>query len=84
MQGLRDPSFLLKKNSAPAADKDGQMSPVFSEVSMYSFNTALSPETEQRRPLGIVQPRIRSMVQSYGRCGGRDMALVLLNTSRRW
>lgn len=43
-----------------------------------------SPETEYRRPLGMVEPGISLMVPSYGQCRGRDMALVLLKTSQRW
>lgn len=55
------------------------MSPAFSEVSMHSVIATLSgPEIEYRRPLGMVEPGIRSMAQSYGLCGGSDMALDLL------
>ena len=84
MQGLRNPSFLpTKKKPAPAGDEDGRIKPAFSDVLMYSFVASLSgPETEYNWPFGMVDPGIRSMAQSYGRCGGRDMALVLLKTSQ--
>ena len=74
MQGLRDPSFLpTRKNPAPAGEYQGQFKVAFSEVSMYSFMASLSgPETEYRQPLGMVEPGIRSIAQSYGRCEGRD------------
>lgn len=50
MQGLRDWSFLpTKKNLAPAGDDEGRI--------MYSFMASLSgPETEYKRPLGMVEP----------------------------
>lgn len=40
-------------------------------------------EREYRCPRGGVDPESNSMAQSYGRCGGREVARALLNTSLR-
>ena len=38
-------------------------------------------DRENSRPLGGEVPGRRSMAQSYGRCGGSEVACALLNTS---
>lgn len=48
-------------------DDERQIRPASSEVMMYFLMASLSsPETEYKRPLGMVEPVIRSMAQSYG------------------
>ena len=69
MQGLSDPSFFpTKKKPAPEGDEEGGIRPAFREAEIYSLIASFSgPETEYRRPLGMVEPGIRSMAQSDGR-----------------
>ena len=58
------------------------MMPAASELLMYSSMTLVSgAEREKSLPLGGDEPGRRSMAQSYGRCGGSEVARTLLNTS---
>lgn len=70
MHGLRDPSFLeTKKKPAPAADEEGQISPAFSEVSIWSFMATVSgPEIEYRRRLGTLEPGLIPLRCSHMVC----------------
>ena len=85
MQGRRAPSFLLtKKNPAPAGDDDGRIRPEARHSPMYlSIASRSGADREKSRPLGGLVPERRSMEQSYDRWGGREVALLLLNTSPR-
>ena len=76
-------SFLsTKKNPAPAGDDEGRISPAASESLIY-FSMALvsGEDRENNHPLGGEVPGTKSMAQSYGRCGGSEVARALLNTS---
>ena len=85
MHGRSVPSFLLtKKNPAPAGDDDGRMRPEARHSPMYlSMASRLGADREKSRPLGGLVPERRLMAQSYDRWGGREVALLLLNTSPR-
>ncbi len=85
MQGRREPSFFFtKKNPAPAGEEEGRMRPAFKDSLIYLSMASLSgPDREYKRPLGGEVPGRRSMAQSYGRWGGKDVARDLLKTRQR-
>ena len=76
MHGLREPSFLpTEKNPAPAGDNDGRIIPTVRDSKRYfSIASVSGLDKENRRPLGGVVPHLRSIAQSYGLCGGRQVA----------
>ena len=58
------------------------MMPAASELLMYSSIALVSgADREKSLPLGGDKPGRRSMAQSYGQCGGSELARTLLNTS---
>jgi len=84
MHSRRLLSFLLtKKNPAPAGDEDGLMRPATRGLLYFSMDLVSGADSENSLPLGGVVPGSRSMAQSYGRCGGNDLARVSLNTPFR-
>lgn len=52
---------------------------IYSCIAFFLFRT----DRELRQPLGGTEPRSWSIAQSYGRCGGREVAQALLKTSFR-
>ncbi len=74
MQGRREPSLFTKKNPAPAGEEEGRMRSAFKDSLIYLSMASLSgPDREYKRPLGGEVPGRRSMAQSYGRWGGKDV-----------
>jgi len=83
MQGLSVLSFFsTKKNPTPAGEEEGQILPAATASLMYVSMASLSGvDREYRCPLGSAVPGCRSMAQSCGRCGGREVALAFLKIS---
>lgn len=80
MQGLSELSFSAKKTLAPAGDEDERMIPAARESFMYFLVASLSgADRECRQPFGGEVPGCRSMVQSYGLCGGREYLLEIVD-----
>lgn len=82
-QGQSVLSFLsMKKKPTPRGEEDGQMIPATRDSKMY-FSIASCSGLERLQSLldGNGAPGNRSIAQSYGQCGWRDIAQDLLNTS---
>ena len=78
MHGLREPSFLpTKKNPALAGDDDGWIIPAARDSKRY-FSTASVSGLDRENV-----PDSRSIAQSYGLCGSRQVARDLQKTSLR-
>ena len=77
MQGLRDPSFFpTKKNPVPAGDEEERIMPAAKDSLKYFSITSVSGLDREKQAAsgGGGVPDLRSIAQSYSRCGGRHVA----------
>ncbi len=76
--------FFTKKNPAPAREEDGTMIwAARDSVRYFSKASRSGAEREYSLPRGGMVPGRRSILQSYGQWGGKDVARERLKTARR-
>ena len=74
-------SATAKHDTSVAWNEEGQIMPAASKFMDLSMALVSGVDKEKSRPLGGEVPGRRSTVQSYGQCGGSEVARALLNTS---
>lgn len=83
-KSIQGPFLATKKNPVSTGEEDSRIIPAARESFMYVSIDSLSGwDKLYRRLVGRGAPGSKSIAQSYGRCGGRDMARCLLKASLR-